>query len=83
MNNRKIEVPLDNFLEIISCAEDYWFDKSVLFWWIAEQIDTLSDAEIINYSNWLLLLDEDYEQEDVDVVREILFSFKEKFLKTY
>jgi hypothetical protein len=79
MKTKTIIVPLDNFLEIISCADDYWFSDNILFWWFAENIKNLSFEEIEQYSEKIWNL-EWYWDESYKQIKNRLLDFKNIYL---
>ena len=80
---RTITVDLSLILELVSCAETYGYNKSILLSGFAEMIDELTDSDIEQYVNKFLtpeFLQQGYGQEDVDSVRETLQTFRSQYL---
>lgn len=79
---RKIELELDEILELIAVADDYGFgDLKPDF---ARWIGSLSDIEIEDHASRFLspeYAEKGYTEEDYDNVKERLELFREQFLK--
>lgn len=78
---RKIEIPLNEILSLISCAEDYAFNSSVLMCAFAKMLNKkLSDEEIENYAK-TILNHPDYGQEEYEEIKDKLIEFKQEHCK--
>jgi hypothetical protein len=77
--NREIKTDLENILSLIACAEDYGFNKDVLFDAFRDMLDCkLTDDEIEWYAISVKNT-EGYGQEDYDAIKETLEYFKNKY----
>ncbi len=77
-NMRKIEIDLDDILELVNCAEDYGFANDVLLNAFASFTVEVTDEEIKSYAT--KLMEEDgYGQEDYDEAIEVLTTWRDRF----
>ena len=84
MNNRILEIKLDDILELICCADDYGYRNDVLFEAFSLLLTTLSDEEIENYAS-TFLSDESkkdgFSEEDYESSKKILLEFRNEYLR--
>jgi hypothetical protein len=78
---RTLKVSLDNILSLVSCADDYGFNKQVLMEGLAGMMDyKLSDDEIEQHARDILLED-GFGIEDYQEIKESLIRFKKEFIE--
>jgi hypothetical protein len=75
---RTVTTSIDNILSLIACAEDYGFERTILFYAFAEMLGTLSDEEIAEH---VAGYGEDYEDEDRKIIKTKLEEFRERYMK--
>jgi hypothetical protein len=81
---RTVEVDLELILELISCADDYGYRKSILLSGFAEMVGELTDADIEEYVARFTTpeyLAQGYSEEDADNARECLSVFRSEYLR--
>jgi len=79
---RPLTVDLDSVLELVSCADDYGFNRDILVSAFAEWTGPVSDAEIAEYAAWFLTPEAEeqgYGQEDADEAQERLTEWRDKY----
>lgn len=76
---RIITTTLNNILSLISCAEDYGFERDVLFDAFRGMLDdTLTDEEIEVYAR-KVEAGEGFGEEDYEIIKERLIRFRDKY----
>lgn len=78
---RVLQIPIENVLNLVVCAEDFgfqeaWSDFAAMTRWV-------SDEEIIEYSESILTEGSSYTEEDVESHKERLKTWRDRYCASY
>lgn len=82
--DRTISTNLHNILDLVACAEDYGYGKSIFYSAMFEIMWPLSDLEIEVYAKRFLhpdMVAQGYGQEDYEVNKDTLTELRERYQK--
>ena len=76
---RKLNIAVDDLIELISCASDYGFENDILFDAFSEMLNKiLTNEEIETYARSIEAL-EGYGKEDYVVIKDTLNNYRNKY----
>lgn len=81
---RKVELPLNDLLDLVGCAADYGYDSDILYSALAKWSGWVTDEEICTYTDWFVTPEarkQGYGEEDRDKQRERLTEWRDRYCK--
>ncbi|MFA5026048.1 MAG: hypothetical protein WC503_06085 [Candidatus Shapirobacteria bacterium] len=79
---RPITIPLEELLDLLSCAEDYGFDDDIFYNFVFSYINPLTDEEIEEFAQTFLTeaaIRKGYGEEDYQNIKYKLTKLKETY----